>query len=377
MMKNIGKESPNTTPNVIPQYKPIFDRPALAEQINKYILSDGFFTEFKHTEEFERRIADFLQVKHCTIVSNGTISLSLALLAYGIKPGDKVLIPNITMIATCNAVKLIGAQPVIWDVDIDNGCLDLKAAGNMVKNHPDIKAVIYVTLNGRSHIWEELHQFEWMCMEKNVFVIYDNAQSFGSSHPTGIPINCMGSIGSFSFSMPKIITTGQGGCLITNDSVIDKEIRKLKDFGRSGGGNDIHNSFGINAKFTEMQAIMGINQIETIYQRVEIKKWIYERYYTLLKGNGMYKITQSVPWFVDHYCMQRDGLAAYLEDHSIKTRNMYPEISTQKCNWKVFPISLENSKFMAENGLWLPSSLDITEEQIVRVCDVIKEFYNK
>ncbi len=363
---------------MIPQYVPWIDRPSLANQINEYILSDGYFTEFKHTEEFERRIADFLQVKYCVVVNNGTISLSLALLAYGIKPGDRVLVPNITMIATCNAVKLIGAVPVFVDVEYENICMDISRASDMIVEE-NIKAVIYVTFNGRSHSFEKLSNFERHCNDFHIPVIYDNAQSFGSCDDGGHFINCGDSIGSFSFSMPKIITTGQGGCLVTNDYEHYQYIRKLKDFGRSSGGVDHHESFGINCKFTEMQAIMGINQIESIYERVEKKKAIYDLYRDTLKPliTNKPRHKNEVPWFVDIYIEKRDELKQFLFEHGINTRIMYPALTNQPCNIKdIKDDKIFMSREIARTGLWLPSSLNLSVNKIDFICCRIKEFLN-
>lgn len=372
---------------MIAQYRPLIDRKSLAKELSDYTLSDGFFTEYKKTEEFEQRLARFLEIKHCIVVNNGTLSLSLALLALGIKPGDKVIVPNITMIATYNAVKLIGAIPLLVDVDERNLCLDLKKVKELiVTGWQEIKAVIYVTLNGRSHPINEYVDFELTCRLNNISIVEDNAQSLGSWYLDSFKISApLQGIGSFSFSMPKIITTGQGGCLVTNDPILAQKIRKLKDFGRLNGGIDIHDTFGINSKFTELQAIMGINQLENINWRVDRKREIYNRYKQKLKNiPEITFLTDNwilyTPWFVDIYVERRDNLASYLKDFEIGTRKIYPELTSQitvhqNKFWK--QKSMKVSKKYTEKGLWLPSSLDISNEQIDFVCNKIKEFYVK
>lgn len=361
----------------IPQYKPLINRETLAKEVSDYILSDGYFTEYKKTQEFEEKICAFLGVEHCCLMNNGTISLSLALLAYDIGPGDLVLVPNITMIATSNAAKLIGARVMFVDVDPDTMCLDLEAASQWIKAGY-VKAVMYVTLNGRSHSLQTLMEFNHFCLKHNVALIMDNAQSYGSYFDDGeIIASLKHGIGSFSFSMPKIITTGQGGCLVTNHNGLYNKIKKLKDFGRESSGIDVHNVFGINSKFTEIQAIMGLNQMNDIGSRISTKRRMYDYYYEQLKNINGIKIKErricETPWFVDIYVQNRLELIAFLMSHSIQTRCIYPELSKQKVNNNETSFSI--SSRVADTGLWLPSSLNLALEEIKFVCDKIGEFY--
>lgn len=367
---------------MISQYRPVIDRESLAKETSEYILGDGFFTEYKKTEEFEQALCKLLNVKHCYMVNNGTISLSLALLAMGIKAGDRVLVPNITMIATSNAVKFIGAKPVFIDIDPNNLCMDLEKASKHIETGA-VKAVIYVTLNGRTHSYDDLCAFKKHCDFYGTKIIQDNAQSLGSQYSNTYPISCLPEgIGSFSFSMPKIITTGQGGCLVTNDDKLALKIKKIKDFGRMNGGMDIHDEFGINSKFTEIQAIMGINQLKTIKTRIISKIHMYNTYSTLLSNVPevwmYFNQAGVVPWFVDIYVRNPDVLQSYLKDRGIGTRKIYPELTSQKVNHKWFsPKSLKVSKDVAETGLWLPSSIDLNGSDISMITDAIKEFYVK
>lgn len=370
----IGKE------NMIPQYEPMIDRESLAKETSEYILGNGYFTEYKKTEEFEKKISDYLGVKHCVVVNNGTISLSLALLAMGIKAGDVVLIPNITMIATQNAVEFIGAKVKHIDVDPRNLCMDLEAAKEVVRYEGNVKAIIYVTLNGRRHSWEEYDLFRTFCQYNDIALLEDNAQSLGSKDDKGSMISSpINGIGSFSFSMPKIITTGQGGCLVTNKSDLAEKLRKVKDFGRESGGMDVHDAFGINSKFTEIQAIMGLNQMQSIKSRVFLKKEIYDTYECFLgmvpEIDFLETNTKEVtPWFVDIYVERRTELRLFLQGKGIGTRCIYPELTSQKINGEK---SLTQSKIYGNKGLWLPSSMTLQKKDIRKICKTIKEFYGK
>lgn len=363
---------------MINQYEPLLslkDR----QSVKDYISRDVWLTEFTETRKLESMIAEFLGVNHCSIVNNGTISLSLALMAGGVRKGDNVIVPNLTMLATATAVSFIGANPILVDVNSLDLTLDIELVKKAIKRDK-IKALIYVTLNGRSQHSVELFKF---CKDNNIFYISDDAQSLGSKVSTGQKIGSIASISSFSFSMPKIITTGQGGCLVTNNHNLHKEIQNLRDFGREKAGVDNHPYFGINSKFTDLQAVVGISQMEDIEDKIERKKNIFHQYNYLLGDLREVDflptfLTYTTPWFVDIYVEQRDKLANFLKKEGIGTRPVYPPVHTQsiyksyKYDFsKTYPVSIEYSR----KGLWLPSSLTLFSDNIEMICKKIREYY--
>ena len=284
----------------IPQMEPWF---ALEERqaMDCYLLDGGWITEFRKTQEFEESIADYTGAKHCIVVNNGTISLTLAAIAAGVKPRDEVIVPNYTMIATPNSLKLFGAKPVFVDVEKETLCLDLKKTKEAIT--PSTKAIFLVTSNGR-YPNSSIESFSKLAKENNLILLEDSAQSLGSYYPNGKHMGTIGLIGSFSFSAPKVISTGQGGALVTDDDEIATKIRKLKDFGRSGGGNDIHDSIGWNFKFTDIQAVIGIEQMKKLDWRVNRKKEILELYKEKLKNVPQITFFKqdlklTTPWFID------------------------------------------------------------------------------
>jgi perosamine synthetase len=360
---------------MMPQYEPLIDAEDVSKEIDKYLKAGGWITEHKKTRELEKVIADFLGVKHCSIVSNGTISLSIALLAAGVGPGDEVLVPDLTMIATANAVKLIGAKPVFVDIRADNLGLDLIEA--TYKKTNKTKALIYVSLNGRTHHQGDIKEF---CNLYNLIFIGDDAQSLGSEWDG--KIGTKSDIASFSFSMPKIITTGQGGCLVTNNDEYADKIKKIRDFGREKSGVDKHIEFGINAKFTDLQAIVGLSQFKNIEGRIKRKKEIFALYRTLLLKIPEVKMIEThleycCPWFVDCMLENREtklALAEFLKLKGVGTRPVYPPVHTQAPYFEdnSYPVAQEYS----ERGLWLPSSLTLKDDDIIHICHYIKEFFN-
>ena len=345
------------------------------QAMDKYLAQGGWITEFKQTQAFEKAIAEYTGARHCYVVNNGTISLTLAAIAAGIKAGDEVIVPNFTMIATPNSLKLFGAKPVFVDVEGETLCLDINLVEKAIT--PKTKAIFLVSANGR-YPKAGVDAFIELAKKHNLILLEDSAQSLGSFYPDGTHIGRKGLVGSFSFSAPKVISTGQGGALITDDDEIAEKLRRLKDFGRSGGGNDIHDTLGWNFKFTDIQAVIGIEQMKKLPWRVERKKEILKSYRNLLKDVKQVEffeqdLVNTTPWFIDVLAENRDGLQIYLKEHGIGTRMMYPPINKQKAYQYSgeFPVS----NMVGEKGLWLPSASQLTDEQIVFITDKIKEFY--
>ena len=356
-------------------------RPWFGEEEKKavceYMDEDGFITEFKRTEQFENLLAEYTGAKHCIVVNNGTISLTLGALAAGVEAGDEVLVPNFTMIATPNSVKMFGAEPVFVDVEAETLCMDLDKAEQAIT--PKTKAMFLVSANGR-YPKAGIDAYVAFAKKHNIVLLEDSAQSLGSYYPDGRHMGTVGLVGSFSFSAPKIISTGQGGALITNDDEIAAKIRKLKDFGRSSGGNDVHDSIGYNFKFTELQACIGIAQMAKLPWRVERKKEIFRRYLDGLSGVDQIKLfdqdlEHTTPWFIDSLAEDREQLQAYLKEKGVGTRVMYPPINKQLA----YNVAGEHpvSEMIGVKGLWLPSATQLTDDEVDHICKSIREFYSK
>ena len=359
----------------INQMEPNFDAHE-REALNEYMLSGGWVTEFTKTREFEKMIAEYTGAKYCSVVSNGTVSLSIALMACGIGKGDEVIVPDYTMVATPNAVELIGAKAVFVDISEKNLCMDIKQMKAAVTEKT--RAVILVSINGRYP--ENIEDFVGFCKQNNIYLIEDAAQSLGS-RAEGKHLGRFGVIGSFSFSAPKIITTGQGGALITDDEFIFDKIKKIRDFGRMGGGNDHYLIKGWNFKFTDVQAVIGIEQMKKLSARVARKKQMGKLYESLLRNIPQITIIDTnyedtAPWFFDILCERREDLMAFLTEKKIGTRPFYPALHAEPAygyNDMSFPVA----EYVAQRGLWLPSSVNLTDDEIVYICNCIQQFYSE
>ena len=345
------------------------------EAILEYLDSEGWLMEFKKTEEFEKMICDYTGAKYCSVLPNGTVTLFLALMALGIKKGDEVIVPDFTMIATPNSVAMVGATPVLVDVDEDSLCLNPELVVKAIT--PRTKAIFHVSINGRAGRLADLKK---LCREKNIPLIEDAAQSLGSFYK-GKHLGRHGLMGSFSFSVPKIITTGQGGALVTDNKSIFEKIEKLKDFGRVKPGVDWHDQIGWNFKFTDLQAVFGIEQMKKLPRRVQLKKDIYSLYKKHLTGIDEVKFIETdlndvSPWFVEILVSDSLALQKHLKNNNIGSRVFYPAIHTQPVYKKTrgnFPVAT----YAGQHGLWLPSSAFLKNSDIRCVCKCIKDFYYK
>ena len=361
--------------NFINQMEPWFDNQE-QEALNKYMGEGGWVTEFKKTFEFQDLIKEFTGAKHCFVVNNGTISLTIMAMAAGIKAGDEVLVPNYTMVATPNSLKMFGAEPKFVDVDPKTLCISLEEIKKNVSSKT--KAVFLMNANGRYP--SDINAIVSYCKNNNLILLEDSAQALGSFYPDGIHQGRKGIAGSFSFSAPKIISTGQGGAIITDDDELAYNISRLKDFGRSGGGNDVHEMIGFNFKFTDIQAVLGIVQMGKLDWRVKRMKEIYARYKNNLSNIAEIQffeqdLQNTTPWFIDVKADKRDKLMAFLKLNNVGSRTMYPPINKQQA----YNVDGEHvvSNEIGLSGLWLPSSSKLTNKKIDFICDHIMKFYER
>lgn len=338
------------------------------EAVSRYMEAGGWLTEFTKTAEFEKALADYVGAKHAVVVSNGTVSLTIALMAMGIGPGDEVIVPDFTMLASASSVVLAGAVPVFVDVRRDHLCLDLDKAAAAIT--AKTRAIMLVTLNGRS---PDMDRAAALCRDRNILLLEDAAQSLGSRYK-GRHLGTIGAIGSFSFSAPKIITTGQGGALVTDDDALADRIRKIKDFGRRRAGEDFYETMGFNFKFTDLQAVIGIEQMKKLPWRVERKKEIFRLYRDQLEGVPGVTLPDTdlenvTPWFIDALVSNPQQMRQHLAAEGIGSRPVYPALHSQPAFAQAG--SFPEAEHIAAHGLWLPSSSFLTDDDVRRVCGAI------
>lgn len=355
--------------NFIMQHRPTFEKEE-ADEVYKYMLEDNFITEHKKTEQLEKMICEYLNIKHCIMTTSGTTAIMLSLMAFDFEEDDEVIVPNYTMIATINSVKMLKLKPIIIDVDTDTCTLNLEEIKKHI-NHKT-KCILHVSLNNRYKNMNELVEY---CKENNLYLVEDAAQSLGC-RIDGKNLGTFGDLGCFSLSTPKIISTGQGGFVVSNNDNYANKIRMMKNFGRKESGKDDFVVFGINLKFTDIQAVIGIEQMKKMNYRVKRLREIYDLYYQELKDIVKMKVPLSdewIPWFVDIYLEEREELMKYLKKHKISTRPVYGEINKTPVYYE--DKTLENSHYICNHGLFLPSYITLTNEDVNYICKIIKLYF--
>ncbi len=353
---------------MIYQIKPVIGNKAKKSLIN-YVKRDNWITEYKVTENFEKKFSKFTNSKYCICFPNGTITMSSILDCLDLKKNDEVLVSNYTMVATANVAKFVGLKLKL--VDISNKDLCMCPVDLLKKINKKTKVVIYTQMNGRVG---QIESIKKICKKNNIFLIEDAAHAIGSYNKR-IHVGNSGIASSFSFSMPKLITMGQGGAVITNNSKLASKLRLYKNFGRKKSGEDVHNYLGYNFKITDMQSILGLEQLKDINLRIRKKKAIFVRYKNNLKNNSKIKFfdveKNETPWSVDIYLKDVSKLKKILKKNKILTRYVYPPLNSQKIykNFKNLPIS----SYYCNRGLWLPSSLDLKNQEIDKICKLINK----
>lgn len=357
----------------MPQMEPVVTA-ADREAVLRYLESGGWLTEFDRTRAFERRIAGYTGSTFCTTTPNGTLALFLALAAYGIGPGDDVIVPDLTMAATATAVLLAGARPVFVDIEPVTLCLDLALAEQQMTART--KAVMFVSLNGRSP--GDFGAFVVRCRQRGIRVIEDAAQSLGS-FAGARHLGTLGDCGCLSFSSQKLVTMGQGGAVVTDDEEAFARMRMLRDFGRPSGGADHYMEVGWNLKFTDLQAVIGLEQMRRIDTMVAQKRRLGAWYRQGLSGVAGVRLPPTdletvTPWFIDVLVegSARSALTSHLRERGIGSREFYPALHTTPALRS--DVSCPVAERIAQEGLWLPSSLNLEEADVERVCSAIAEF---
>jgi perosamine synthetase len=358
----------------IPWFAPEFDGPVERERLLA-ALASNYLNDGPLAREFEQRIAEFIGVKHCVAVTSGTVAISTALLAAGIGPGDEVLVPDLTFVATANAARMIGAEVKLVDVEPRRFAIDINKAAQAVG--PRTRAIVPVDVNGRGADYNAL---ESLAQEKGLKIICDSAEALGSKY-YGRRLGTFGDAACFSFSANKTVSSGQGGMVATNSDEICERLRELKDQGRrqgGSGGDDLHPVMGFNFKYTNLQAAVGLAQLERFRDRVahfaERDAWYRE----LLADCPGIVIPDRPNWdgeilqWTDVLCAERPQVQRALLDAGIDARAFWFPLHRQepyKTDDKDFSVAID----ISARGLWLPSAFSLTRSQVEQVARVIRD----
>lgn len=360
----------------IPINTPIMDKEE-ADVVQK-IMSERYFTDQsyeggKYVREFEAALESYLNVKHVVAVSSGTAALIAALYAAKIEPGDEVIVPSLTFVATANAVKAVGARPVFADID-NYYTIDPKEIRKKINKR--VKAIIPVHLYGHVANMDEILE---IANEYNITVIEDAAQSLGSSFK-GKMTGTLSAMGCFSFYPGKVMTTGEGGAVATNDDELADSLRKIRNHGFDSKGNIT--GFGLNLRMQQINAAIGTIQLKRLPQFLiarEKNAFIYLKYLIELSD----KITlppirdeAKYNWYLFTILHpNRQKAIEALRNAGIDARVYYdpPVHKTPSYNYGG---PLPKTEMVSKTTLSLPVNPLVNEDIIQKVTEILKESLN-
>jgi perosamine synthetase len=340
------------------------------------VVESSYFNEGKLAEQFESKLKDYLSVKHIIMTSSGTTALFCALKSIGIGIGSTVAIPNMTFIATATAVKLTGAEVKLVDINPDN-LLMSKSKLNELLMREKVDAIVPVHVSGRSCFREEIDN---IAEDFGIPLIEDAAESFTSKDPSSNKfLGTTSKAGIFSLSPNKIITSGQGGFIATNDDEIEFRCRTLKDQGRptrGTGGDDLHSYEGYNFKYSNLQAAVGLAQFSELETRRKHLIKIYMFYKDNITNCDHQKLMPfdvergEVPLWPEFISLNLEKIIDFFSKQNIGFRRLWKPLSNQRIFHE--NTSYPNSEFVSKNGVWLPSSFDLSEKDLYRIVDLLK-----
>jgi len=359
----------------IPQIEPWIDECEL-DQLRQ-VVESAWLVEGPKTEEFERRFAELVGCRYAVTVNNATVALYVSLQALGVGPGDEVILPDFTFIATLNAVTWTGATPVLTDVVEETWNIDPRGVEEAVSERT--RAVLPVHLYGQS---ADLEALEDIVRRHGLVMVEDASESVGC-HFQGRHAGSWGQAGCFSFYGNKTITTGQGGMITTDDEEVRRRCIVLKNHGREERGTFVHREVGYNFAFTDLQAAIGLAQLdklEEIFRRKEAHDQQYRQRLADLLAVGFPAgdaRCRTVPWFTNILVDDPGPLSDHLASAGIGTRRLFVPLHRQPCYRGQFEDRYPVSDRIYQHGLSLPSSATLTGGQIDRVCDLIEAFYGR
>jgi perosamine synthetase len=375
----------------IPVAKPYLGK---EEAQNAYdTILTNWVTQGPRVQEFEEKFAEFTGAKYAVAVSNCTTALHLAMIVAGVEPGDEVICPSMSYIATANSITYVGATPVFAEVETSTYNIDIKHAEKLIT--PKTKAILIVHQIG---LPADIDAFKSLCAKHNLKLIEDAACAAGSAYK-GKKIGYHSDLVCFSFHPRKVITTGDGGMITTNNEEYYNRLRLLRQHGMSVNDRVRHNSttviiedhleVGYNYRLTDIQAAVGIKQLARLDWIIEERRKIAQKYQEAFKNleairlpvepKGYFTNWQSyVIYLKPGAPVKRNELMQLMLDKGISTRRGVMTTHRESA-YKNFTLvsELPVSEDASDNSIVLPLYVPMSDEEIDYVIDNIKIIFNK
>ncbi len=335
----------------------------------KNSIRNRSITQGPVTEELERCLAETLDIPFVILVTSGSMALLAALVAFGVGPGDEVIVPDLTFVATAQAPLILGAKVKLVDVEPEKLTIDLNKVKKSITKKT--KVIIPVHLNGRAANIEGINK---LADEYNIRVIEDTVQAFYSKNSFGY-LGTQSDIGVFSLGVTKIITAVQGGFLATRDKAVFEKLKKIRNHGLSPEEN--YDIFGFNFKFNDVLAGIGLTQIRKLGKKIETQKYNYKFYRNTLKKLKHIKMIDvniekgEIPLWIEVYSKKRQQLISLLANQGIQAKPFYPNLN--KLSYLNSNGNFKYSEFYSSYGLTLPSGHGQSRQDLKRVVKALEE----
>jgi perosamine synthetase len=354
-------------------------KPAIGPRERQLVLDaldSGWVSSIgKYIDEFEQKFASYCRTEYALAVSNGTTGLHLALATLGIKAGDEVIIPDLTFVATANAVAYTGAMPVLADIDADTLCLDPASVKSRITSRT--KAIVPVHLYGHPADMDALTE---IAESHDLAIIEDAAEAHGAEYK-GRRVGGLGKCGVFSFYGNKVITTGEGGMLTTNDQAFYLRAKRLRDHAMSAEKRYFHEERGFNYRITNLQAALGVAQLERIDEFLDRRAEIMNWYTSEIATTGKIRLNRVKNWAKSAFWMiclevdafdeaRRDAFMHQLKARGIDSRPYFCTMSSMPM-YQQAPLPIASGK--ARIGLNLPSYYELTKSDVRRIGSEVNE----
>ncbi len=366
----------------IPIMEPLLDGNELA-YVTDCIKTGWISSQGSYVKQFEKLLAGFCGMPHALAVSNGTVALHLALDTLGIGKGDEVIVPDITFAASINAVIYTGATPVLVDITRDTWTIDIASVERAIS--PKTKAIMPVHLYGHPCQMDEILA---LAKKHKLFIVEDCAESLGSQYK-GKPTGSFSDISTFSFFGNKTITTGEGGMLLFRRKEDYEKAAVLRDHGMSKQKKYWHEFIGYNYRMTNLQAAVGVAQMERAEKFINAKRKLAQRYNSILSRQKGFVAPAEESWAKNSYWLYtalidktsgitRDELIAKLLKNGVETRPaFYPLHIMPPYKKYVRPgDSFVNADHFSQNGISFPSSVTLTDTEIQSIESAINSIFN-
>jgi perosamine synthetase len=342
----------------IPQYEPLIKKSYIKAVSNQ--MKTGWIGTSIATENFEAKLKELHSVKHVISTTSGTMALFLGIAAMRLPKNKKILFPSYTFLAGANVIKFLDYEIEFIDIHRHTLCINPNLLEERLSKSNDVSAVVFVAHNAYTgHILDAKR----ICDRYDVKLIEDTAQCMGDPN-----IGSEGEFGILSFSVPKLVTTGQGGAILTNNDELAETIKQYRDHGDNWRRDKLHKFVGLNLKFNDISSALGISQLNILDELILTREAIFDRYRR--NDIGLLDLGQRSNWMPIYPTKKSDQIIDKLKLNNIQAVKYYKPINHNPSFYST--TKYPDAEYVYDNYVYLPSSLTLKNKDIDRICKIIK-----